>query len=54
MMDTRQKSGGFNEGMQILVTNRAVEFGHKVYTDQLFPRLMERDGCKRLDYCTIP
>ena len=28
--------------MQILVTNRAVEFGHKVYTEHLFPRLMEQ------------
>ena len=35
------KSGGLNnEGMQILVTNRAVEFGQKVYTDVLFPRLL--------------
>jgi len=41
MMDTGKSGGLNNEGMQILVTNRAVEFGHKVYTDHLFPRLME-------------
>ena len=33
MMDTGKSGGLNNEGMQILVTNRAVEFGHKVYTD---------------------
>ena len=27
--------------MQILVTNRAVEFGQKVYTDVLFPRMLK-------------
>ena len=41
MMDTGKSGGLNNEGMQILVTNRAVEFGHKVYTDHLFPRLGE-------------
>lgn len=41
MMDTGKSGGLNNEGMQILVTNRAVEFGHKVYTDHLFPRIME-------------
>jgi len=40
MMDTGKSGGLNNEGMQILVTNRAVEFGHKVYTDHLFPRMM--------------
>ena len=42
MMDTGKSGGLNNEGMQILVTNRAVEFGHKVYTDHLFPRLSEQ------------
>ena len=42
MMDTGKSCGLNNEGMQILVTNRAVEFGHKVYTEHLFPRLMEQ------------
>jgi|TARA_R110002012_G_scaffold210025_2_gene380643 hypothetical protein len=41
MMDTGKSGGLNNEGMQILVTNRAVEFGHKVYTEHLFPRIME-------------
>ena len=39
MMDTGKSGGLNNEGMQILVTNRAVEFGHKVYTEHLFPRI---------------
>ena len=30
--------------MQILVTNRAVEFGQKVYTEMLFPRLLRAFG----------
>ena len=42
MMDTGKSGGLNNEGMQILVTNRAVEFGHKVYTEHLFPRMMEQ------------
>ena len=42
MMDTGKSGGLNNEGMQILVTNRAVEFGHKVYTDHLFPMLVEQ------------
>ena len=41
MMDTGKSGGLNNEGMQILVTNRAVEFGHKTYTERIFPRLME-------------
>ena len=42
MMDTGKSGGLNNEGLQVLVTNRAVEFGHKVYTETLFPRLMEQ------------
>lgn len=42
MMDTGKSGGLNNEGMQILVTNRAVERGHKVYTENLFPRMMEQ------------
>lgn len=42
MMDTGKSGGLNNEGMQILVTNRAVEFGHKVYTEHLFPLLMKQ------------
>jgi hypothetical protein len=42
MVDTGKSGGLNNEGMQILVTNRAVEFGQKVYTDVLFPRLLRQ------------
>jgi len=42
MMDTGKSGGLNNEGMQILVTNRAVEFGHKVYTEHLFPMITEQ------------
>ena len=41
MMDTGKSGGLNNEGLQVLVTNRAVEFGHKVYTADLFPRLLK-------------
>lgn len=41
MIDSGKSGGLNNEGMQILVTNRAVEFGQKVYTDVLFPRMLK-------------
>ena len=41
MVDSGKSGGLNNEGMQILVTNRAVEFGQKVYTQVLFPRLLK-------------
>tara|TARA_A100001391_G_scaffold181327_2_gene147228 strand:- start:27236 stop:28957 length:1722 start_codon:yes stop_codon:yes gene_type:complete len=41
MVDSGKSGGLNNEGMQILVTNRAVEFGQKVYTDVLFPRMLK-------------
>ena len=46
MMDTGKGGGLNNEGMQILVTNRAVESGQKIYTreDGLFPRMLEEMG----------
>lgn len=44
MIDNGKSGGLNNEGLQILVTNRAVEFGQKVYTDVLFPRLLEEMG----------
>ena len=43
MMDTG-KGGLNNEGMQILVTNRAVEFGQHIYTRDLFPRMLKEMG----------
>jgi hypothetical protein len=46
MMDTGKGGGLNNEGMQILVTNRAVESGQKVYTreDGIFPRMLDEMG----------
>ena len=41
MVDSGKSGGLNNEGMQILVTNRAVEFGQKVYTQVLFPRMLK-------------
>ena len=41
MMDNGKSGGLNNEGLQILVTNRAVEFGQKVYTANIFPRLLK-------------
>tara|TARA_R100000149_G_C5878185_1_gene142367 strand:- start:930 stop:2705 length:1776 start_codon:yes stop_codon:yes gene_type:complete len=42
MVDNGKSGGLNNEGLQILVTNRAVEFGQKVYTEVLFPRLLRQ------------
>jgi len=42
MIDNGKSGGLNNEGMQILVTNRAVEFGQKVYTEVLFPRILKQ------------
>ena len=44
MIDNGKSGGLNNEGMQILVTNRAVEFGQKVYTEVLFPRMLNQMG----------
>ena len=41
MIDAGKSGGLNNDGMQILVTNRAVEFGQKVYTEVLFPRMLK-------------
>jgi hypothetical protein len=49
MMDTGKSGGLNNEGMQILVTNRAVESGQKLYSRELFPRLLEQMGVS--DWC---
>ena len=42
MIDNGKSGGLNNEGLQILVTNRAVEFGQKIYTQTLFPRMLEQ------------
>jgi hypothetical protein len=44
MMDSGKGGGLNNEGMQILVTNRAVEFGQKIYSRELFPRFLDELG----------
>ena len=41
MIDNGKAGGLNNEGLQILVTNRAVEYGQKVYTEVLFPRMLK-------------
>ena len=49
MMDAGKSGGLNNEGMQILVTNRAVESGQKLYSRELFPRLLDQMGVE--DWC---
>ena len=44
MQDSGKGGGLNNEGLQILVTNRAVEYGQKVYTRDLFPRMLKEMG----------
>jgi hypothetical protein len=44
MQDSGKSGGLSNEGLQILVTNRAVEYGQKIYTRDLFPRLLNEMG----------
>ena len=44
MVDNGKSGGLNNEGLQILVTNRAVEFGQKIYTDVLFPKILKQMG----------
>ena len=44
MMDSGKGGGLNNEGLQILVTNRAVEFGQKLYSRDIFPRLFGEMG----------
>jgi len=44
MQDSGKGGGLNNEGLQILVTNRAVEYGQKIYTRDLFPRMLKEMG----------
>jgi len=39
MMDAGKSGGLGNEGLQMVVTNRAVEFGQKIFSNSLFPKL---------------
>ena len=47
MMDAGKSGGLNNEGMQILVTNRAVESGQVVFS-RIVPRLLDQMGVHRL------
>ena len=44
MMDSGKGGGLNNEGLQILVTNRAVEFGQKLWKRDIFPRIFDEMG----------
>ena len=44
MADSSTSGGLNNEGMQILVTNRAVEMGQRIYNDYVFPFLTKEFG----------
>ena len=54
MMDSGKGGGLNNEGMQILVTNRAVEFGQKLYAREVFPRLLKEMGVNDWELTLYP
>ena len=54
MMDAGKTGGLNNEGMQILVTNRAVEYGQKIYGKNLFPRLLKEMGVDEWELTLYP
>jgi len=54
MMDAGKSGGLNNEGMQILVTNRAVEYGQKIYAKNLFPRLLKEMGVDEWELTLYP
>tara|TARA_R110000737_G_scaffold54411_1_gene76664 strand:- start:720 stop:2612 length:1893 start_codon:yes stop_codon:yes gene_type:complete len=54
MMDAGKSGGLNNEGMQILVTNRAVEYGQKIYSNGLFPRLLLEMGVEEWELKLYP
>lgn len=54
MMDAGKSGGLNNEGMQILVTNRAVEYGQKIYAKNIFPRLLNEMGVKDWELTLYP
>jgi hypothetical protein len=54
MMDAGKSGGLNNEGMQILVTNRAVEFGQKIYAKNLFPRMLKEMGVDEWELTLYP
>ena len=54
MMDSGKGGGLNNEGLQILVTNRAVEFGQKLYSRDIFPRLFGEMGVSDWEMTLYP
>ena len=54
MMDSGKGGGLNNEGLQILVTNRAVEFGQKLYSKTIFPRLFSEMGMSDWEMTLYP
>ena len=54
MMDSGKGGGLNNEGLQILVTNRAVEFGQKLYSRDIFPRLFAEMGVSDWEMTLYP
>lgn len=44
--DQSQSGGLNNEGLQITVTNRAVEYGQSIYNQHFFPRILEAMGAE--------
>tara|TARA_R100000152_G_C6781855_1_gene217364 strand:- start:2849 stop:4858 length:2010 start_codon:yes stop_codon:yes gene_type:complete len=54
MMDSGKGGGLNNEGMQILVTNRAVESGQKLWGRDVFPRLFSAMGVEDWEMTLYP
>ena len=48
--DLSQGGGLNNEGLQITVTNRAVEFGQGIWNKKMFPKLLKQFGIVDFDY----
>ena len=54
MSDTSTSGGLNNEGLQILVTNRAVEFGQNIYNQLVFPWILRQLGVSDFTYYLPP
>jgi len=52
--DMSQAAGLNNEGLEITVTNRAVEVGQGIWNNKLFPRLMKEFGVIEFDLILNP
>lgn len=52
--DLSNAGGLNNEGLQITVTNRAVEFGQEIWNERVFPRLLEEFGVKDFKLVLLP